>query len=89
VLRVISSSPGSRSTFDLQAVFATLVTSAARLCRAHKALICVLQGDAFQVVEAYGFEPDYLSYVRSIRWTVDRHSTVGRAVLERQIISYS
>ncbi len=81
VLKVIS-----RSTFDLQAVFETLVESAARLCRAHKAVIYRLQHDTFQVVAAYGFEPDYLEHVRSLRLTIDRHSTVGRAALESRIV---
>jgi GAF domain-containing protein len=81
VLQVIS-----RSTFDLQSVFETLVDSAARLCRAHKALICRLVDESFQVVAAYGFEDDYLQYVRSIRWGIDRHSTVGRAALEAGIV---
>ncbi len=81
VLKVIS-----RSTFDLQTVFETLVDSAARLCRAHKALICRLQDESFQVVAAHGFAEDYLQYVRSIRWGIDRHSTVGRAALEAGIV---
>jgi len=84
VLKIIS-----RSTFDLQRVFETLVESAARLCRAHKALILRLDGDGFHIIAAYGFEPDYLNYVRSIRWAVDRHSTVGRAALERRIVHIS
>jgi two-component system, NtrC family, sensor kinase len=81
VLRVIS-----RSAVDLQAVFQTLVGSAARLCRAHKAVISLLQDDNFQHVAAYGFEPAYWDHLRSLRMGVDRHSTIGRAALECEIV---
>jgi signal transduction histidine kinase len=81
VLKVIS-----RSTFELQTVFETLVDSAARLCRANKALILRLEGESFQVVAAFGFEPDYLQRVRSIPWGIDSHSTVGRAALQSRIV---
>ena len=74
VLKVIS-----RSNFDPQTVFGTLGNSAARLCRADKALILRLQGDDFQVVGANGFQPDYLNYVKSVRWEVNRHSIVRQS----------
>ena len=54
VLKVIS-----RSTFDLQTVFDTLVESAARLCRADKANLTLLRGDNIQYVSAYGMQPGY------------------------------
>ena len=81
VLKVIS-----RSAFDLQRVFEALVGSAARLCRANKALILRMQGDSFQIVASYGFDTDYLQHVQSIQWKVDRHSTIGRAALERAVV---
>jgi GAF domain-containing protein len=62
VLKVIS-----RSTFDVQSVFDTLVESAARLCRADKANIALFKDDSFQYLAAYGFDPDYNEYMRSIR----------------------
>src|SRR5262249_40549601 len=81
VLKVIS-----RSTFDLQTVFDTLVESAARLCRADKANMMLLKGDKIQYVSAYGFRPDFMEYMRSLGLKVDRKSISGRAALERKIV---
>src|SRR5262245_21407111 len=58
VLKVIS-----RSTFDLQSVFDTVVKSAARLCRADKANMTLLRGDKFEYVAADGFPSGFLQYM--------------------------
>ena len=81
VLKVIS-----RSTFDLQSVFDTLVESAARLCRADKANLALLKEDSFQYLAAHGFDPYYNEYMRSIRVRADRGSINGRTVLEGKIV---
>src|SRR5215831_18761050 len=81
VLKVIS-----RSTFDLQSVFKALVDSAAQLCRAKMANIALLKEDGFEYHAAYGFEPDYMAYVRSHNLKADRWSVIGRAALEARIV---
>jgi signal transduction histidine kinase/putative methionine-R-sulfoxide reductase with GAF domain len=81
VLKVIS-----RSTFDLQAVFDTLVESAARLCRADKANMLRLTDDGLRYVAFCGFQPEYAEYARTLPTTVHRGSVTGRAVLERRMI---
>jgi two-component system, NtrC family, sensor kinase len=53
VLKIIS-----RSAFDLQIVFETLVVSAARLCRADKANIARFDGEKFQYAASVGFPPN-------------------------------
>jgi two-component system, NtrC family, sensor kinase len=81
VLQVIS-----RSTFDLQVVFDTLVQAAARLCRADKANIARIKGDQVEYVAVHGFPPGFLEYMRSLGLKVSRGSVSGRAALEGCII---
>ena len=61
VLEVIS-----RSAFNLQTVFDTLVESAARLCRADKASMLRLIDGQFKYVAFHGFAPEYAEYMRTL-----------------------
>ncbi|MEA2836253.1 MAG: hypothetical protein QOD89_803, partial [Bradyrhizobium sp.] len=81
VLKVIS-----RSAFDLQAVFETLVQSAAQLCHADKAAILRLKDDRFHIVATQGFPPEFREYMKAHPIAVDRGSIVGRAALERRTV---
>src|SRR5262249_25708971 len=59
VLQVIS-----RSNFDLQAVFNTLVESAARLCGATHAMIWRQDGELYKLAANYGFSPEFEEFCR-------------------------
>ncbi|MFZ0109219.1 MAG: GAF domain-containing protein, partial [Pseudolabrys sp.] len=77
VLRVIS-----RSAFDLQAVFDTLVESAARLCRADRASIRLAKDGFFHHVASYGYTPEQHQYMNEhpVPARPDRGSIAGRVL---------
>ena len=76
VLKVIS-----RSTFDLQTVFDTLVESAVRVCEADSAAIHRPNGETYPFVASYGYAPEYIQYMQDHPIELGRGSVLERAVL--------
>jgi len=83
VLKVIS-----RSTFDLQTVLDTLTKSAASLCEADMAAMIRQHedGEGFHYATNYEFPPDWLEFVRTVRFAPGRESIVGQSLLERTVV---
>jgi GAF domain-containing protein len=77
VLKVIS-----RSAFDLQPVFSTIVQTASRLCEAEFALIYELRGDRYEIVAANNAAEAFVKHAADNPLPPGRGSLVGRAALE-------
>jgi two-component system, NtrC family, sensor kinase len=82
VLKVIS-----RSAFDLQAVFDTLITSAVELCGAYSGSICVRDGELFRYTGSAGAgnTPTLHEYLEKHPATPGRASMVGRVLLSGRV----
>jgi GAF domain-containing protein len=79
VLKVIS-----RSTFDLQVVLDTLLSSAIRLCGTERGMIFRYDGDSCRAVAAFNLPPEFLELWESTPVRPSRATTTGRALLERR-----
>jgi len=77
VLKVIS-----RSTFDLQPVLDTLVSSACRLCEAEIGTIRYQDGSTYRLAAEYGCTPDWHDHLARQSPKPDRGSIFGRTIVE-------
>ena len=81
VLKVIS-----RSTFDLQRVLDTLLTSAARLCQADHSFIFLRDGEAYRFAAGSGDIPEWIEYLKQQTIRPGRGTVAARAVLEGRAV---
>jgi GAF domain-containing protein len=79
VLKVIS-----RSTFDLQAVLDTLLSSAIRLCDTERGMIFRYDGETCRAVAGHNVPAEFLELWERTPIRAGRETTVGRALLERR-----
>ena len=77
VLKVIS-----RSTFDLDAALSTVVTAAARLCRADHAGVYRNEGGEYRWAAGYNQSPEYESVERAVRILPAPGTLVGRTAVK-------
>ena len=81
VLKVIS-----RSTFELQPVFDTLVENAVRLCEAERAFLFRFDGELLRSAASYNVSPELRDFVDRNPIAPGRHSISARAALERRTV---
>jgi len=81
VLQIIS-----RSNFDLQTVFNTLVESAMRLCESDAATIWLPEGSVLKVAAQRGFSPEFEEFARQNPIVPGRDTVSGRVILEGRAI---
>jgi PAS domain S-box-containing protein len=77
VLKVIS-----RSTFDLQSVLDTLVSSACRLCEADIGTIRYKDGSTYRLAADYGCTPEWHDHLARQSPKPDRGTIFGRTIAE-------
>ena len=81
VLKVIS-----RSAFELEPVFETLVENAVRLCDADKAFIYQFDGAVLRLEAAHNASPELREFVQRHPISPGRHSASARAALEKRTV---
>jgi GAF domain-containing protein len=81
VLKVIS-----RSAFDLNTVLDTLVSSAARLCNAEKAVIYRREEEVYRIAALFGFPSEFAEYADAHSIQADRSTTTGRVAIEQKTV---
>jgi two-component system, NtrC family, sensor kinase len=81
VLKVVS-----RSGFDLQLVFQTLVESAAKLCKADFADIWRPYGPSYRVAATYQTLAAHKEYLTNLQIKPSKGSCVGRTLLDAKIV---
>jgi signal transduction histidine kinase len=81
VLKVIS-----RTAFELQPIFDTLVENAVRLCEAERAFLFRFDGKLLRSVASYNVSPELREFVNKNPIAPGRHSISARAALERRTV---
>jgi GAF domain-containing protein len=77
----------SRSAFDLQAVFETVVESSVRLCGADRAFIFRFDGELLRMTVAFNnVSQEWKEYLAQHPTRPGRDSAAGRAALERRTV---
>jgi GAF domain-containing protein len=81
VLKVIS-----RTAFELQPIFDTLVENAVRLCEAERAFLFRFDGKLLHSAASYNVSPELRDFVDRNPIAPGRHSISARAALERRTV---
>src|SRR5262249_41103893 len=81
VLKVIS-----RSTFDLQAVFETVLENAVRLCKAERSFIFLFDGKVLRAAASCNTSPELREFIERNPVAPGRHSAAARVALERRTV---
>jgi len=81
VLKVIS-----RTAFELQPIFDTLVENAVRLCEAERAFLFLFDGKLLRSAATYNVSPELREFVDNNPIAPGRHSISARAALERRTV---
>ena len=81
VLKVIS-----RSRFELQPVFDTVLENAVRLCEAERSFIFLFDGKVLRAAASYNTSPELKEFIERNPVAPGRHSAAARAALERRTV---